>query len=87
MNKPRAERVVARSEVKPRIPNMMVGIPNHAQRVSANIFGAGYTVNNGSETGHIAKYLSDNIILPNLHIHILTSIFSALGFFSWFRRR
>ena len=60
---------------------MKVGIPNHTQRISANIFGAGFTMNNGSETGYIAKNLSDNIFLPNLHIQILTSIFSALGFF------
>ena len=40
---------------------MKVGIPNHTQRISANIFGAGFTVNNGSETGHIAKNVSDKI--------------------------
>ena len=34
---------------------MKAGIPDHTQRISANIFGEGFTVNNGSETGHIAK--------------------------------
>ena len=40
---------------------MKVGISNHTQRISTNIFGAGFTVNNGSETGHIAKNVSDKI--------------------------